>query len=158
MTDGGWPQDWDERKQGKDCPICVDGRPEEFEFGIRILSTEETDAYLQKQGWTRGYSVVIWRGRHVAEPMELAEDEAAAYWRDLLRVGRAIDTYFRPMKINLEIHGNTIPHLHTHVLPRYRDDPAPGGPIAWQALRTSDPIPDTTLQRQATDLRALLTR
>ena len=145
-----WPQDWDERKQGKDCPICVDGRPEEFEFGIRILSTEETDAYLQKQGWTRGYSVVIWRGRHVAEPMELAEAEAAAYWRDLLRVGRAIDTYFKPMKINLEIHGNTIPHLHTHVLPRHRLDPIPA--------REPAPFPEDELRLDAKALRSLLAR
>ena len=65
-----WPADWNERKRGKDCPICVDGRPEEFQFGIRIYSTAHTDAYLQRHGAVRGYAVVIWRGRHVAEPME----------------------------------------------------------------------------------------
>jgi hypothetical protein len=28
------------------------------------------------------------------------------------------------MKLNYFTLGNTVPHLHTHVLPRYQDDPA----------------------------------
>jgi diadenosine tetraphosphate (Ap4A) HIT family hydrolase len=54
--------------------------------------------------------------------------------------------------------GNTVPHLHTHVLPRYRGDPAPGGPIEWPDIFSPDPVPDGDLHRQAADLRALLDR
>ncbi|HEX9931208.1 MAG TPA: hypothetical protein VGB08_00005, partial [Allosphingosinicella sp.] len=32
-------------------------------------------------------------------------------------------------KINYEVHGNTIPHLHMHFFPRYRGDPFERGPI-----------------------------
>jgi hypothetical protein len=32
-------------------------------------------------------------------------------------------------KLNYEIHGNTIPHLHLHLLPRYPGDPYEGSPI-----------------------------
>ena len=52
--------------------------------------------------------------------------------------------------------GNTVPHLHTHVVPRYRDDPAPGGPIAWEEIFSSDPAPEAELRRQAAGLRLLL--
>jgi len=52
--------------------------------------------------------------------------------------------------------GNTVPHLHTHVLPRYQDDPARGGPIAWEAIFAADPVPEAELHRQAADLRGLL--
>jgi diadenosine tetraphosphate (Ap4A) HIT family hydrolase len=52
--------------------------------------------------------------------------------------------------------GNTVPHLHTHVLPRYPDDPAPGGPIAWEAIFAAAPVPEAELHRQAADLRRLL--
>jgi diadenosine tetraphosphate (Ap4A) HIT family hydrolase len=52
--------------------------------------------------------------------------------------------------------GNTVPHLHTHVVPRYRDDPAPGRPLAWEQIQPPDPVPEADLRRQAADLRALL--
>lgn len=88
-----------------------------------------SDAYLQRHGVVRGYSLVIWRGRHVAEPTELGWEEAAGYWREVLDVARALEEYYQPVKINLEMLGNTVPHLHTHVRPRYSDDPAPFGPL-----------------------------
>jgi diadenosine tetraphosphate (Ap4A) HIT family hydrolase len=64
---------------------------------------------------------------------------------------------FDPVKLNYLTLGNTVPHLHTHVVPRYRDDPAPGGPIEWMQIVSADPVPDDELQRQAAALRVLLT-
>ncbi|MFE2867711.1 hypothetical protein [Embleya sp. NPDC059259] len=40
--------------------------------------------------------------------------------------GRAVEDVFGPWKVNYETLGNALPHLHTHVIPRHRDDPAPG--------------------------------
>ena len=74
---------------------------------------------------------MIWRGRHVAEPTELTDDEAAAYWRELLAVGRALEGHFAPVKLNYELLGNSLPHLHAHVVPRYADDPRPGWPFPF---------------------------
>lgn len=36
---------------------------------------------------------------------------------------------YRPAKLNYEIHGNTIPHLHVNLYPRYRGDPFEGTPV-----------------------------
>ena len=33
------------------------------------------------------------------------------------------------IEVNYEIHGNTVPHLHVHIFPRYIGDPFEGGPI-----------------------------
>ena len=41
----------------------------------------------------------------------------------------ALTALFHPVKMNYEIHGNTIPHLHVHLFPRFRGDPHEGGPI-----------------------------
>ena len=73
--------------------MCAQGRPDETEYGARFFAGEVSDAYLQKQNIQRGYSVVIWRGRHVAEPTELSEDEAAQYWREVLEAGRRIEHF-----------------------------------------------------------------
>ncbi len=100
-----WPSDWAERRLGKGCPMCGQGRPEENEHGIRVLGGRFSDAYLQRASWQRGYTVVIWRGRHVAEPTELAEEEAAGYWREVLRVGSALERHYQPVKLNYQILG-----------------------------------------------------
>ena len=124
-----WPPEVFELKRGEGCPMCEQGRPEETEYGARIFAGEVSDAYLQRENLQRGYTVVIWRGRHVAEPTELAPEEAAQYWRELLEVGRRIERSLQPVKLNYDILGNSLPHLHTHVMPRYADDPKPGWPF-----------------------------
>src|SRR6184192_1299510 len=48
------------------------GGPEENEFGLRIFKGKGLDAYLQRDGRQRGYTIATWRGRHVAEPTELS--------------------------------------------------------------------------------------
>jgi diadenosine tetraphosphate (Ap4A) HIT family hydrolase len=113
--------------------MCAQGRPDETEYGARFFAGEVADAYLQKADIQRGYSIVIWRGRHVAEPTELSADEAAQYWRELLEAGRRIEQRLQPVKLNYDILGNSLPHLHTHVVPRYADDPKPGWPFPFPA-------------------------
>ena len=126
-----WPTEFYDLKRGEGCPMCAQGRPEETEYGARFFAGEVADAYLQKAKIQRGYSVVIWRGRHVAEPTELSDDEAAQYWRELLEAGRRLETQLKPVKLNYDILGNSLPHLHTHVVPRYADDPKPGWPFPF---------------------------
>ena len=111
--------------------MCAQGRPDETEHGARFFAGEVADAYLQKANIQRGYSVVIWRGRHVAEPTELSAEEAAQYWLELLEAGRRIEQALQPVKLNYDILGNSLPHLHTHVIPRYADDPKPGWPFPF---------------------------
>ena len=111
--------------------MCAQGRPEETEHGARFFAGEVADAYLQKERIQRGYSVVIWRGRHVAEPTELSEEEARQYWLELLEAGRRLERHLLPVKVNYYILGNSLPHLHAHVIPRYADDPRPGWPFPF---------------------------
>jgi diadenosine tetraphosphate (Ap4A) HIT family hydrolase len=99
---------------------------------------------------------VIWKHGHVAEPADLPAEQASRYWAEVLATGRAVRARFSPVKLNYFTLGNQVPHLHTHVLPRYRDDPAPGGPIVWQDVFSPEPVPDAELHAQAADLRVLL--
>jgi len=149
-----WPADWEELKRGKSCPMCASGRPAETEYGIRVREAPHSDAYLQKKGKVRGYCVVIWRGRHVAEPMELSADESAGYWHDVLAVAKALEDEYRPYKINIEMLGNTTPHLHTHVRPRHRKDPNPFGPLPHDGDYTT--FPEDQLRADAAALQARL--
>ena len=150
-----WPETFYAMRRGEGCPICAEGRPDENDFGIRVFAGEVSDAYIQRDGRHRGNTVASRRGRHVAEPTELTPEEATRYWLELLEVGRAIEAAFRPVKMNYETLGNAVPHLHTHVMPRYADDPRPGFPFPHPAERPP-PHPEEALRRDADTLRGLL--
>lgn len=154
-----WPADWSERVRGKDCPMCADGRAEAVHGSSRVFAGRASDAYLVRNDvGQRGYCVVIWRGRHVSDPTELSKDEASEYFAEVLRVGRAIETLYQPIKMNFEMLGNSLPHLHTHVVPRYLDDGEPGHPARFMRidLRNEPKIPDDEYARDLADLRGLL--
>jgi diadenosine tetraphosphate (Ap4A) HIT family hydrolase len=152
-----WPLDWDARITGASCEMCDSTRPEEDDYGSLIYSTSQVDAVLQRARIQRGYTLVIWRGRHVVEPYELADEESAHYWRAVQRVARALAQHYRPIKMNYETLGNTVPHLHTHLLPRYVQDPAPGRPFPLLPQDGSEErIPLDELRADSEALRALL--
>lgn len=141
--------------QGVGCGMCRGGRPEEFPGGSRIFAGEVCDAYLQREDWVRGYTVAIWRGRHVSELHDLTADEIGRYMSEVSRVGRAIADHFAAAKLNYEILGNRVPHVHTHIVPRYLDDPAPGRPLSFPDARRP-PQPEERFQRDVASLRHLL--
>jgi diadenosine tetraphosphate (Ap4A) HIT family hydrolase len=88
----GWPPDWPARFNGDACSMCDGGRPDEDAYGVRILPGSYSDAYLQRAALQRGYTIVIWRGRHVAESTDLEPEEASGYWLEVLEVARATST------------------------------------------------------------------
>ena len=75
-----------------------------------------------------GYVVVVAK-THVREPFELPEAERRSFWDAVDRVARAIAEGLGADKLNYEIHGNTLPHLHLHLFPRWKGDRFAGRPI-----------------------------
>ena len=135
--------------------MCAQGRPDETPHGARIFAGEVSDAYLQRADIQRGYTISIWRGRHVAEPTELEPDEGSAYWLEVMRVARALESYLQPVKMNYDLLGNSLPHLHTHLVPRYADDPRPGWPFPFPEGEAT-PIEDEAFRRDVEAVKALL--
>jgi diadenosine tetraphosphate (Ap4A) HIT family hydrolase len=69
-----------------------------------------------------GYCRVIWNV-HVREMTQLAEDERRDFMCVVFAVEAAVRELLDPDKVNLASLGNVTPHLHWHVVPRFRDDP-----------------------------------
>ena len=67
--------------------------------------------------------------RHVVEPYELSGQERTSYFDDVALTASVLQRVFMADKMNYNILGNVVPHLHTHILPRYFIDSAPNGPI-----------------------------
>ena len=150
-----WPRNWPDLIRGVGCEMCAAGRPEADRYGIRILKGQYSDAYLQRADVQRGYTLVIWRGLHVNEPTELDDAEAAGYWAEVLAVARALIAVYKPLKMNYETLGNSLPHLHTHLVPRYPGTrvPASRSPCPQAAGRQD---PEDALLADAAELRLLL--
>ena len=123
-----WPDDWEERAGGHECPVCAEGRPDEAGGRLRVYEGAVLDAYLNRDDAALGYVVAFWRGSHIAEATQLADEDATRFWRELLHVSRGIERVYKPAKLNFLLLGNTVPHLHAHIVPRYLDDPDPGRP------------------------------
>jgi diadenosine tetraphosphate (Ap4A) HIT family hydrolase len=129
-----WQPDWAGRLAGRGCVLCDLIGVVDNDWGRRFFTGQYADAYLPKAGSVPGYTVVLWNGRHVAEPTQLSPAEAAGYWQDVLRVGAALEQVVEHAKMNYQLLGNTVPHLHAHLVPRPVLDPAPHRPLPWSYL------------------------
>ncbi len=149
-----WPADFLPKKAGIGCPQCELGRVGETEHGVRYFEGVVADAYLQRSAPTAGYSVVIFRGRHVGAPHEMTGEEHAAFWTEVGTVAAAIERVYQPIHLNFQILGNQDPHVHVHIVPRHDPDPAPSLPLPAEAWATSRRLDDVEIARQLDELRA----
>ena len=126
-----WKADnWDALIRGENCPVCdlIRFDKAEDEHGIAVGDLSCSRLFLAKNQYVQGYCVLMCH-RHVIEPHELSAEDRAKYFDDLAVVGRGLQEAFNADKLNYNILGNVIPHLHTHLLPRYFTDDAPHRPI-----------------------------
>jgi len=121
---------WQALVRGEGCPLCAElSQPDRANpHGFPVAELQGSRLRLAANQAVPGYCVLICR-RHVREPFVLPSEEQVQYWQDLMRVGQAIEAVFEPIKLNFQVLGNLVPHLHTHVVPRYYGDPAPGRPL-----------------------------
>ncbi len=117
------PDLWAKWIRGEDCPICRSVADD-----VAVAELEVSRLMMGEDAPMIGYGWLSFR-RHVVELHDLTDEEGAAFMRDIRRASRAIGAATEAIKLNYEIHGNTVPHLHLHLFPRYRGDPFEGGPI-----------------------------
>lgn len=128
------PRAWARLLTAEGCPICIDGRPTDViaELEVSWVAMSEETAGLP------GGCALFFK-RHAVELHDLADGEGAAWMRDVQRLSRVLKEASGAVKMNYEVHGNTIPHLHMHFFPRYPGDPFEGAPIEPRAA--IGPIP-----------------
>ncbi|MCU0804089.1 MAG: HIT family protein [Burkholderiales bacterium] len=96
----------------------------------RVVSVDDPDY--------PGFCRVI-LNRHAAEMTDLPESEQHALMTVVLAVEAALRAVVRPDKINLASFGNVVPHVHWHVIPRFRDDRHFPAPVWAASARDSAP-------------------
>lgn len=81
-----------------------------------------------------GYVCLVSR-IHAVELHDLSAIQAESFMKDVRSVSRALAVATQAVKLNYEIHGNTLPHLHMHFFPRYRGDQFEGRAIEPRTVR-----------------------
>ncbi len=144
------PDEWEKLRSGDGCPICEDGGP------LGVVAELET-GYLttQLEQPVRGYCCLILK-RHAVELQDLEIAEAEGFMRDMRAVSGDLRRITGAVKMNVEIHGNTIPHLHAHFFPRYVGDRFEGRPIDPQGAEPIQLGPEE-FEGFVASLRAALT-
>ena len=113
-----------------DCPFCHPGADRVFHEGLHVLGL--WDGFPLSPG----HALVVPR-RHVADWTETSPDERRELLEAIDVVRSTILDNHRPDGFNVgmnlgEAAGQTVPHLHLHVIPRYRGDVAdPRGGVRW---------------------------
>lgn len=115
----------------------------------RVVTVEEADY--------PGFCRVI-LNRHTGEMTDLPPRDRSRLMRVVFATESALRAVARPDKINLASLGNVVPHLHWHVIPRYRGDAHFPRPIWAARMRSPRRRAGPDAQKLARKLKALLSR
>jgi diadenosine tetraphosphate (Ap4A) HIT family hydrolase len=115
------------------CPFCAKLA------GLSALPPDEvvwrfphSVAFLGPWQFYHGYCVLVARA-HATELSALDDEARRAYLDEMCLLARSIEIAFRPHKMNYELLGNQVPHLHWHLFPRYAHDADRLSPV-WLAI------------------------
>ena len=137
------------RKTMENCILCeTDGAEAIYRTGKwRVLLVDDDNL--------PGFCCVVLND-HVAEMTDLPTAERTALMEVVWLVEQAVRDAMQPDKVNLATLGNMVPHLHWHIIPRYKDD-ATFPDAIWAAPRRTIAAESLALRKQRVpSLRNLL--
>ena len=112
------------------CPFCTTA-PEKI-----VAQNAHTFTVRDTLPVSPGHTLILPK-RHIASIFEATKEEVAALWAAVQQAKSELLKEFAPDGFNIGINdglasGQTILHLHIHIIPRYKGDmPDPRGGIRW---------------------------
>ncbi len=112
----------------ENCSYCAEGKLLDA-FGIKICELPMSKVILFREQSHRG-RVIVACSRHVDDISDLTREQRAQFMEDISDVAKAMHELFHPDKINFGAYGDTMHHLHFHLVPKYKDEFEWGGVFA----------------------------
>jgi histidine triad (HIT) family protein len=114
-----------DRPTDKDCPFCKMARHELDH--VPVLEEKDVLAIMDLYPATPGHVLVLPK-KHVETLYEMSPDLGAHLVTTTITVAKAIKEKLSPDGLNLiqsndVAAGQTVPHFHIHIVPRYESDP-----------------------------------
>jgi diadenosine tetraphosphate (Ap4A) HIT family hydrolase len=114
------------------CGVCG------FELWHFIAQFDASVVGLVDDDRFPGRCIVVLR-EHYDHLDEVPPALAGALFADAAAVGRVLRSELGATRVNYAALGNTDPHTHVHVIPRYATDPLPNKP-PWEDPRAKGPL------------------
>ena len=99
---------------------------------LRVAELDYCYVVLNRDQFFTGYCFVFAKA-HVTELFHLDVTTRQGIIEEVNAVAAALSRVFNPTKINYELLGNMVPHMHWHLVPRFSDDPLWPRPIWSEA-------------------------
>lgn len=96
--------------------------------GLRIVELKYSYVILNRDQFFPGYTLLFSKS-HVTELFYLDREVRVGLMEEVSRVAKAVYEAFSPAKINYELLGNMVPHIHWHIVPRFASEPLWPRPI-----------------------------
>jgi diadenosine tetraphosphate (Ap4A) HIT family hydrolase len=141
------------------CEICRRMARMSADNPYLIAELESGYAVLADNQHIPGYTIFVSK-TCAPELHELEPAVRSRFLEEMALVAEATFRAFQPRKLNYELLGNSVSHLHWHLFPRYADDPNPAWPIwnndAWMNAPKRTPIAAADLASLRDRVRAAL--
>jgi ATP adenylyltransferase len=105
--------------------------PKDNDDLLWIAELTVSTLYLYRDQRFRGYCILSFSPWDATSLESLTDEEYHQFAQDLRTASKAVRSACQPDHMNYELLGNSNPHLHWHVVPRYKTDPRWGQPI-WE--------------------------
>jgi diadenosine tetraphosphate (Ap4A) HIT family hydrolase len=100
------------------CPMC---HRWESDAELRIAELDHSYVILNRDQYFPGYTLLFSK-THVTELFHLDRRIRGELMEEVSRTAKALFNVFRPDKINYELLGNMVPHMHWHLVPRFASE------------------------------------
>lgn len=134
-----------------DCPMCHRWTTD---ADLRIAELEHSYLILNRDQFFPGYTLLFTK-THVPELFHLDREVRISHIEEVNRVAEALYTAFSPTKINYELLGNMVPHIHWHIVPRFDTEPLWPRPI-WAEQHDEIMLAADEYERRINEIRRVL--
>lgn len=110
-----------------ECFYCEDGEKRKS-LMIEICRLKYSTVYLNRNQKYHGRCVVKLND-HKTEYFKMDTEQRNGYFAETTAVANAIFELYHPDKINYATFGDLVPHVHVHVVPKYKDGADWGRPF-----------------------------
>ena len=111
----------------------------EDEPDLRIIDFEHSYLSLNRDQFFPGYCLLFAK-QHITELFHLDQLVRQGMMEEVTRTAAALARIFKPDKINYELLGNMVPHIHWHIVPRFNSD------LLWPRPIWSEPHNEKLLE------------
>lgn len=136
------------------CMYCDKDNEKRKEILIEVGKLPHSTLFILKNQNHLGRVVVAFDG-HCKEVFDIPESERAGFFNDIARVAKAMQEIFNPDKINYGMFGDTVPHIHMHIVPKYKDQ-LQWGHFFWDKGNPEVTLSDAEYAKMVADYKKAL--